>query len=262
MHAGAWNLLVSDNGNLRPVLEECFYVGDAAGRPKDGAFKKDFGCSDLKFALNVGIPFATPEQFFLGSRARIHCDRSLALLGFDPKTLPLTGFPPSVLEARTVDDKELVLFVGSPAAGKSWTAQRYFPDHVRICQDELGTKNACERAARDALRCGKNVVIDSTNPSVQKRSSWVRLATEEDARPHCILLSRDKGLCFHMNAFRKFNLASSEKRLVPNVAIHTFYKHYEQPTVNEGFASVLSVPFVPTFSTEDERRLFFSFLLK
>lgn len=44
-----------------------FYVGDAAGR--EGLTlanrKKDFSCSDRKFAHNLAIPFLTPEQFFL-----------------------------------------------------------------------------------------------------------------------------------------------------------------------------------------------------
>ncbi|KAL8449071.1 hypothetical protein Emed_003423 [Eimeria media] len=37
-----------------------FFVGDAAGRPGDHS------CADLKFALNVGMHFFTPEEFFLG----------------------------------------------------------------------------------------------------------------------------------------------------------------------------------------------------
>lgn len=36
-------------------LNNSLYVGDGAGRPKEGTHKKDFSDSDLKFALNVGV---------------------------------------------------------------------------------------------------------------------------------------------------------------------------------------------------------------
>ncbi|CCD16756.1 unnamed protein product [Trypanosoma congolense IL3000] len=42
-----------------------FYVGDAAGRKVVtlAGRKRDFSCSDRKFAMNIGVPFFTPEQF-------------------------------------------------------------------------------------------------------------------------------------------------------------------------------------------------------
>lgn len=50
---------------LRTQLANCvpdktlsFFVGDAAGRPRD------HNDSDRKWALNVGIPFFTPEVMF------------------------------------------------------------------------------------------------------------------------------------------------------------------------------------------------------
>ena len=42
--------------------KESVYCGDAAGRPGDHS------ADDLKFASNVGLPFETPEQMFLGEK--------------------------------------------------------------------------------------------------------------------------------------------------------------------------------------------------
>ena len=38
-----------------------FYCGDAAGRPATAERKKDFNDTDLKFAMNIGLSFKTPE---------------------------------------------------------------------------------------------------------------------------------------------------------------------------------------------------------
>eukprot|EP00122_Pirum_gemmata_P015586 Pgem_evm1s14573 len=52
-----WDLVASLNDGVDIDKEKSFFVGDAAGRgagwqPKA---KKDFSCSDRKFALNAGI---------------------------------------------------------------------------------------------------------------------------------------------------------------------------------------------------------------
>ena len=60
--------------NVGPIERSlCRYVGDAAGRSKDGTFPKDFSDTDIKLALNLGIEFSTPESFFLQSKSALHC---------------------------------------------------------------------------------------------------------------------------------------------------------------------------------------------
>ncbi|XP_078064229.1 bifunctional polynucleotide phosphatase/kinase, partial [Mustelus asterias] len=67
---GMLDHLREQGNNGMPIeLDLSVYVGDAAGRPANWApdrKKKDFSCSDRLFALNAGMPFSTPEEFFLG----------------------------------------------------------------------------------------------------------------------------------------------------------------------------------------------------
>mmetsp|Transcript_129722 Transcript_129722/g.258792 ORF Transcript_129722/g.258792 Transcript_129722/m.258792 type:complete len:346 (+) Transcript_129722:50-1087(+) len=56
---GAWTFLVNrGNGSVKPDLSSSFFVGDAAGRPKDHSD------SDKAFAEAIGITFHTETEFF------------------------------------------------------------------------------------------------------------------------------------------------------------------------------------------------------
>jgi bifunctional polynucleotide phosphatase/kinase len=70
---------------------ESFYCGDAAGRPKAAGRAKDFAATDYKFALNLGVPFLTPEALFLDSKQRLHTHPSEWEIGFDPRSVPVAS---------------------------------------------------------------------------------------------------------------------------------------------------------------------------
>ncbi|CAN0423965.1 unnamed protein product, partial [Pylaiella littoralis] len=254
---GCWDLLsTSHNGGLDVEKEACLYVGDAAGRPKQGTYKKDFSAGDLKLALNAGIPFQTPEQFFMRSTQPLHTNRSLAVLGFDPYTL--VGDTPKASEALSRDGSglEVVVLVGPPGGGKSTLCTDRLPRHARVNQDEMKTLEKCKRAAQDFLKDGTSVVIDATNPGRNTRATWVALAKQHGATPRCIFLTTSKEACFHLNAFRGCNPWSPKegRRKVPDVVIHTWFKYVDPPQTNEaicfdarpckqGFSEVISLPF-------------------
>ena len=59
---GMWDFFVANmNAGITPNLDDCFYVGDMAGRT--GAIE-DKSDTDKVFAENVGIEFHTPDDYF------------------------------------------------------------------------------------------------------------------------------------------------------------------------------------------------------
>jgi hypothetical protein len=63
-----------------------------------------------------------------------------------------------------------------------------------------------------------------------------------------------------------YRLASADtlpedRRDIPSVAVHTFYKRLEEPTVSEGFTRVDRIPFVPRDPPRPEAvQLLYSYL--
>lgn len=79
-------------------MDASFYCGDAAGRPEKWApgKKKDHSCVDRLMAINAGLKFFTPEEYFLAQKSVRHkepefnpkaIDQSIALL--EPSDAPL-----------------------------------------------------------------------------------------------------------------------------------------------------------------------------
>jgi bifunctional polynucleotide phosphatase/kinase len=118
---------------MRTDMTESFFVGDAAGRLKNSLHRDtgDHSGVDLKFALNTGLRFYTPEQYFLGSDPNptrltgfnaanfVNLSRTLVT----PSNLPIV---PKVRSGAPVNKPELVIFVGPPASGKSTFYKQYF----------------------------------------------------------------------------------------------------------------------------------------
>jgi len=245
------------NGGVKYDLKTSLYVGDAAGRAKGWKAdrKADFSCGDRGFAFNIGVPFKTPEEFFLGeSPAPFEWD------GIDPKKY-LESIPKDLKDPDAKDvigtGQELVIMVGRPASGKSTFTKRFFvpAGYVHVNQDTLKTKDKCVKAAKEAVANGKSVVVDNTNPSESVRGEFLAIAKAAGIPARCFSFTLDVDLSHHLNFYRE-KLTNGAVRRIPDIGYNMFKKNFKEPAVEEGFAEVRKIPFVPHFENDQEREMF------
>lgn len=233
------------NGGVKAKAKLSFYCGDAAGRKPPVVKKKDFSDNDLKFALNVGLPFLTPEELFLGREQKYekeHFEFDPRKIGVKPVKLPV----PLPLKGQT-----LILTVGAPASGKSALATSHFQECTRVNQDILKKKEACHKACGEALKAGKSVIVDNQNKTKADRAPYLALAKSVGAKAIAIRCDVPKEFCFHLNSYRMLHTSSALHRpeKVPSMVIHTFFKagtgakagglaNVDEPSEKEGFEHV------------------------
>ncbi|KIO13120.1 hypothetical protein M404DRAFT_560335 [Pisolithus tinctorius Marx 270] len=244
-----------------------FYVGDAAGRPDD------FASTDRKWALNIGIPFYTPEEYFLKLPAA-----SYNLPGFHvaslPEVEPVT--PPNVAIIPNPPRQELVIFTGYPCLGKSSFYRRHFSPvgYSHINQDVLGSRPKCIKAAEEALKDKKSIVvgmypltrmpsildrvqIDNTNRDVATRKHYLDLAKKHGVPARCFDFAGPMELAWHNNLYRAyiepvFDVDKPPRDILPYVAFIGFRDNYEEPHTSEGFSEVVKIAW--KFEGDEEAR--------
>jgi bifunctional polynucleotide phosphatase/kinase len=150
---GMWVEFLKDQQLENVDLANSIFVGDAGGRIagtfNGQTYKADFACSDRfvvvklffrltlgrNFASNAGIQFKSPEEFFLDESPREF------LQSFDPLqyALSTTAEPLFHSQFARQTKPEVVVFVGSPGAGKSTFFAKFLEPlgYKRVNQDTL-----------------------------------------------------------------------------------------------------------------------------
>jgi len=200
---GMWEQILkdyglTDHGDIDH--QSCVFVGDAAGREgdKSAGLKKDHSCCDRDFAANVGISFYTPEEYFLGEEIKPF------VRSFDPAPYVDVDVEAAPTVFSKNHDVELVLFCGSPGAGKStfyWKHMQPF-GYERVNQDTLKSRDKCMKFATEYVEEGKPVAIDNTNADIETRASWVSLARKLKVPIRLVHFTAPTKLCEHNNVVR------------------------------------------------------------
>lgn len=258
---GMWNFLKEKlNGGVEVDMSQSFYVGDAAGRPKDWApkKKKDFSNSDRLFALNVGLEFKTPEEYFVG-----YPTAKFEMPEFDPRKISSKTQMFEPADTRlTSGSQEVILLAGYPASGKSFFAKKYLEPkgYVLVNRDSLGTWQKCVSLCKDSLKKGKCVVVDNTNPDVDSRSRYLAAASSCGVPCRCFVFTTALQHARHNERFRE--ITDKSHQAINDMIMNSFKKKYVLPDRKEGFSEVVKVNFVPKFNDPKLEELYRMFLLE
>lgn len=253
---GMWNALCeSKNGGVKIDVSESFFVGDAAGRAKNWTPKtvKDHSLADRLFALNVGLTFYTPEEFFLSAKSV-----SFTMPEFDPRALIVSDFVPPI----STDIQEVILMVGSPGSGKSFFCKTHLipKGYAHVNRDTLGSWQKCIRILVNHIQEKRSVVIDNTNPDRESRKRYIEVVKKHGVKCRCFLMDTSFKQAEHNNQFREL----TDKTHVPvtNIVLRSYRKQFQDPDLQEGFDEIVHVPFVPKFENTELEKLYKMFLLE
>jgi bifunctional polynucleotide phosphatase/kinase len=188
---GMWPVMTTVFGEI----QEAFYVGDAAGRPTDHSD------DDRRWAENVGLPFATPDEFFQSSIPPIPTGKVMAVL------------------------------MGVPASGKSTLYRQHLAPagYVHVSQDLCKTREKTLRRAEEVLRTGMPVAIDNTNGSQAKRQDFYNLAQKYGYAVVVYYLVRNGEAENGIRTGQPDPTGINTKK-VPGVAYATYYRDLVLPT--------------------------------
>ena len=129
---------------------------------------------------------------------------------------------------------ELVILVGLQASGKSTFARQRFADtHAYVSKDAM--RNAREKELRQrrlvetALREGRSVVVDNTNPTPHDRAALIALGHAHGAEVVGYYFEPD------LPASRERNRQREGLARVPEVALYVTARKLQPPAPAEGF---------------------------
>lgn len=125
---------------------------------------------------------------------------------------------------------QAVIFIGIQATGKStFCKTNFFNSHVRLSMDLLNTRNKENQFLETCLRTQARFVIDNTNPTLEEREKYIKLAKENKYEVIGYYFSSSVE-----EALKRNNLRMGKER-VPEAGIKGCYKKLKIPAINEGF---------------------------
>lgn len=191
------------NTNIQNI-KKIFVCGDAVGETDDNP---SYRWSDVDYLYYRNLKNYLPLGF------KIKFKRPIEIFSSNAKILA-----DKILE-KNID---VVILMGNQGSGKSTFSNFLKEEYVILEQDVLKTIPKMLKNAKVNLINGQKIVIDATNPSIEKREVWINLAKEYN-KTYCIVWSIKNGY-----EFNKYRLNK-----IPDIAYNIYSKKFEEPTKHE-----------------------------
>ena len=119
--------------------------------------------------------------------------------------------------------------IGIQGSGKSTFCQKYLPNFYRINLDTLKTRHQEQLAIDECFKCGRNFVIDNTNPTIDERGKYILRAKKEGYKILGYFMESKIKDCIERNNQR------TGKACIPATAIAATSNKLQLPSYDEGF---------------------------
>ncbi|XP_067939267.1 uncharacterized protein F21D5.5-like isoform X2 [Watersipora subatra] len=236
------------------VPMQAFIAGCKRGifrKPLPGMWKE---ATDSK--NNSGVPFSTPEAFFLGKK-----EGDFAMPEFSPAdALKNSSLLMPSSAKLCADMQELIIMVGFPGSGKSFFSTNHLSAYIRINRDTLGTWQKCVARCEQELKRGKSVVVDNTNPDKETRARYLELAKKYGITARCFHMATTYKHSRHNEVYRQ--LTNSKHKAINDMIVNAYKSKYAEPEQSEGFAEIVKVNIVPRFENDEQKGLYSLYLLE
>ncbi|MCM3781554.1 ATP-binding protein [Neobacillus mesonae] len=131
---------------------------------------------------------------------------------------------------------ECIIFIGIQASGKStFYKEHFFSSHMRINLDMLRTRHRETTFIENCLKTQLPFVIDNTNPTLEEREKYIRVAKEHKFRVIGYFFEPNYELSLERNERR----VGKEK--IPEVGIISTLKKMKAPSYSEGFDEIYTI---------------------
>jgi HAD superfamily hydrolase (TIGR01662 family) len=163
---------------------------------------------------------------------------------------------------------EVIMVMGAPASGKGTTAKQYIDKgYIHLNRDAAGGKViSLIPKMEDALRKGKNVVLDNLFAKAESRKPFidavngrsnnltetvpircVHVTTSiEEAQINALRRMYQRYGRFFMNA-EELKEVKNDSNMFPPLVLFKYRKEFEKPMLVEGFSDIETVKFVRTW---------------